>query len=153
MDSVWHQFSLDHLSTASNWIGVQTGVHGFDSRTPHKPVVSKTFEVDIWLSSYDHLTDVGGQGCGCQQLSQWKGAFFLLNKKEALSGLIQANDDEERNGGQAGRVYGFQLLVTRGIQSGLSDVSEQWVWCFISVWQPGLIPVFQKDSSTLYSQP
>lgn len=98
-----------HLSTASNWIGVQTGVHGFDSRTPHKPVVSKTSEADIWLSSYDHLTDVGGQRGGCQQLSQRKGACFLLNKKEALSGLIQVNDDEERNGGQAGRVYGCQL--------------------------------------------
>jgi len=44
---------------------------------------------------------------GCQQLSQRKGACFLLNKKEALSGLM--NDDEERNGGQAGRVYGCQL--------------------------------------------
>ena len=109
MDSVWHQFSLDHLSTASNWIGVQTGVHGFDSRTPHKPVVSKTFEVDIWLSSYDHLTDVGGQRGDCQQLSQQKDACFQLNKKEALSGLIQVKDDEERNGGQAGRVYGCQL--------------------------------------------
>ena len=83
----------------SNWIGVQTGVHGFDSRTPHKPVVSKTSEADIWLSSHDHLTDVGQRG-GCQQLSQRKGACFLLNKKEALSGLIQPNDDEERNGCQ-----------------------------------------------------
>ena len=52
-------------------------------------MVSKTFEADIWLSSYDHLTDVGGQRGGCQQLSQRKGAFFLLNKKEVLSGLIQ----------------------------------------------------------------
>ena len=76
-----------HLSTASNWIGVQTGVHGFDSHTPHKPVVSKTSEADIWLSSYDHLTDVGGQRGGCQQLSQRKGACFLLNKKEASSGI------------------------------------------------------------------
>ena len=33
----------------SNWIGVQTGVHGFDSCTPHKPVVSKTSEADIWM--------------------------------------------------------------------------------------------------------
>ena len=74
-------------STASNWIGVQTGVHGFDSRTPHKPVVSKTSEADIWFSSYDHLTDVGGQRGGCQQLSQRKGACFLLNKKEASSGI------------------------------------------------------------------
>ena len=64
---------------------------------------------DIWLSSYDHLTDVGGQRGGCQQLSQQKDACFQLNKKEALSGLIQVNDDEERNGGQAGRVYGCQL--------------------------------------------
>ena len=46
---------------------------------------------------------------GCQQLSQRKGACFLLNEKEALSGLIQVNDDEERNGGQGGRVYGCQL--------------------------------------------
>ena len=88
------------------WTPVQTGVHGFDSRTPHKPVVSKTSEADIWLSGYDHLTDVGGQRGGCQQLSQRKGASFLLNKKEALYGLIQVNDDEERNGGQAGRVHG-----------------------------------------------
>ena len=51
--------------------------------TPHKPVVSKTSEANIWLSSYDHLTDVGGQRGGCQQLLQQKGECFLLNKKEA----------------------------------------------------------------------
>jgi len=51
------------------------------------------------LSSYDHLTDEGGRRGGCQQFSQQKGLFFLLNKKEALSGLIQVNDDEERKGG------------------------------------------------------
>jgi len=56
-------------------------------RTPHKPVVSKTSVADIWLSSYDHLTDVGGQRGGCQQLSQRKGAVFLLNKKDASSGI------------------------------------------------------------------
>ena len=67
--------------------GVQTGVHGFDSRAPPKPVVSKTSEADIWLGSYDHLTDVGGQRDGCQQFSQQKGLFFLLNKKEASSGI------------------------------------------------------------------
>ena len=50
---------------------------------------------------------------GCQQLSHRKGACFLLNNIEALSGLIQVNDDE--------------------------------------VWHPGLIPVYQKNSSTLYS--
>ena len=72
-------------------------------------MVSKTSEADIWLSSYDHLTDVGGQRGGCQQLLQRKGACFLLKNKEALSGLIQVNDDEERNGGQAGRFYGCQL--------------------------------------------
>ena len=49
----------------------------------------------------------------------------ILNKKEALSGLIQVNDDEERNGGQAGRVYGCHLWVLGGIQSGLTDVREQ----------------------------
>ena len=95
------------MSTASNWIGVQTGVLGFDSRTPHKPVVSKTSEADFWLSSYDHLTDVGGLRGGCQQLSQESVRAFY--KEEALSGLIQVNDDEERKGGQAGRGYGCQL--------------------------------------------
>ena len=51
-------------------------------------MVSKTSEAKIWLSSYDHLTDVGGQRDGCQQLSQRKGAvYFLLNKKEASSGI------------------------------------------------------------------
>jgi len=30
-------------------------------------------------------------------------------QEEALSGLIQVNDDEEMNGGQAGRVSGCQL--------------------------------------------
>ena len=88
MESVWHQFSLDHwhLSTASNWIGVQTG----SIPVLHKNL--KTFEANIWFSSYDHLTNVGGQKGG------FKGACFLLNKKEALSGLIQVNDDEERKG-------------------------------------------------------
>ena len=39
------------MSTASNWIGVQTGVLWFDSRIPHKPLVSNTSEADIWLST------------------------------------------------------------------------------------------------------
>ena len=30
-----------------------------------------------------------------RQLSQWKGACVLLNMKDALSGLIQVNDDQE----------------------------------------------------------
>jgi len=41
-------------------------------------VVSKTSKADIWLSSYDHLTDVGGQRGGCQQLSQRKGASISM---------------------------------------------------------------------------
>ena len=40
-------------------------------------------EADIWLSIYDHLTDVGGQRGVYQHLLQLKGACFLLNKKEA----------------------------------------------------------------------
>ena len=72
-------------------------------------MVSRTSEADIWLSSYDHLTDVGGQRGACQQRSQRKDASFLLNKKESLSELIQVNGDEKRKGGQAGKVYGCQL--------------------------------------------
>ena len=80
----------------------------------------------IWLNSYDHLTDVGGQRGGCQHLSQRKGACFLLNKKKALSGLIQVNDDEERKGGQAGRVFGCQRYrYLWRIQSGLTNDWEQ----------------------------
>ena len=45
-------------------------------------------KTNIWLSSYDHLTDEEQRG-GCQHLLQRKGAFFLLNKKEAWNGLIQ----------------------------------------------------------------
>ena len=70
--------SLKLNTLVHNWIGLQTCVYGFDSRTPHNPVVSKTFEADIWLSSYDHLIDVGGQRGGCQKLSQRKGACLLL---------------------------------------------------------------------------
>ena len=79
-------------------------------------MVSKTSEAKIWLSSYDHLTDVGGQRGGCQQLSQ---------RKKLQVGLIQVNDDEESNGGQAGRVYGCQLYVPGGIQSGITNDLEQ----------------------------
>ena len=86
-------WSYEHLSTASNWIGIQTGVHGFDSPIP--------FKIIIWVSSYDHLTEVAGQRGGCQHLLQRKSSCFLLNKKEALRGLNHVPDDEERNGGQA----------------------------------------------------
>ena len=55
---------------------------------------------------------------------QRKGACFLLNKKEALSGLIQVNDDEERKSGQAGRVCGCQLPVPGGILSGLNRIGS-----------------------------
>ena len=93
-------------------------------------MVSKTSQADIWLSSYDHLTDVGGQRGGCQQLSQRKRAFFLLIKKEDLTRLILVNDDEERNGGQAGEpmvasywYLGVSNLVLRMIGSNECDVS------------------------------
>ena len=33
--------------------------------------------------------------------------------------------------------------------SGLTNDWEQWVWCFLSVWHPGLIPVYQKNSCDL----
>ena len=120
------------MSTASNWIGVQTDVHWFDSRTPHAPVVSKTSEADISLSNYDHLTDVGGQRDGCQQLSQRKGACFLLNKKEALSGLIQVNDDEgmvDKQGESMVASYRYLGVSNPGLQilgSNESDVSYQY---------------------------
>ena len=69
------------MSAASNWIGIQTGVHGFDSRTPHKPaLISKLSEANIWFSSYDHLTDVGGAAFN-NFLSERVRAFYLTRKK------------------------------------------------------------------------
>ena len=46
-------------------------------------------------------------------LSQWKGACFLLDKKEALSGLIQVNDDEEIKGGQGGPMLSSSRYLWR----------------------------------------
>ena len=60
---------LSTLVIVSNWIGIQTGDHGSNSRTSHKPVVSKSSEANIWLSSYDYVTDAGGQRGGYQHLS------------------------------------------------------------------------------------
>ena len=34
----------------------------------------------------------------------------------------------------------------------IRDVRERWVWCFLSARHPGLIPVYRKNSCTLYSQ-
>ena len=65
--------------TASNWIGVQTGVHVFDSRTLHKPVVSKTSDADIWLSSYDHMTDAAK---GCVLSTQQEKSFKWIDPSE-----------------------------------------------------------------------
>ena len=59
------------------------------------------------------------------------------------------NDEEERKGWQAGKVYGCQLWVPGGIQSRLTDDWLQWVCCFLSVRHPGIIPVYQKNSCTL----
>ena len=118
----WDDRSLK-LSTASNWIGVKTGVAGFGSQTPHKPVVSKTSEADIWFSSNDHLTDVGGQRGGYQKLSQRKVRAFFSYKKEAWNGLIQVNEDEERKGWQAGRVY----MVARYRYLGVSNPGLQMI--------------------------
>jgi len=70
------------LSASSNWIGIQTGVHGFDYRTPQEPVVSKSFKANIWLRSLDHLTDVGGQMGGCLQLATERvRAFYSTRNK------------------------------------------------------------------------
>ena len=80
----------------------------------------KTSETDVWLSSYDHLTAVGGQRGGSQYLLQRKGPCFYSTRKK-----LEMNDDEERADGQAGRVYGCQIYVPGGIQSGLTNDWEQ----------------------------
>ena len=38
-----------------------------------------------------------------------QGCVLSTKQEEAVSGLIPVNDDEERKGGQAGRIYGCQL--------------------------------------------
>jgi hypothetical protein len=79
------------LSVALERIDVQTGVHGFDFRTSHTPINSRISEANIWSNSYDHLTSVGGQRGGCQQL------------------LLRKGDDEDKKGGKAERVYGCNI--------------------------------------------
>ena len=83
-------------------------------------MVSKKSDAVIWLSSYDHLTDVEGQRGGCQQLSQQKGACFLLNKKEALSGLIQVKRGMVDKQGES-MVASYRYL-------GVSNPGLQMVW-------------------------
>ena len=97
----------------------------------------KTSEADIWLSSYDHLTDVGWQRGGGQQLSQRKGAFFLLNKKEAWSGLIQVQmmmkrGEVDKQGQSMIAGYRYLGVSNQGLQmlgSNESDVS-----CVYGTW-------------------
>ena len=83
---------------------------------------------------HDHLTDVGGQRGGCQELSQRKGACFLLNKKEASSGLIQVNDDRkkgrvDKQGESMVASYRYLGACNQGLQmlgSNECDVSYQY---------------------------
>ena len=57
----------------------------------HTPINSRISEANIWSNSYDHLTSVGGQRGGCQQL------------------LLRKGDDEDKKGGKAERVYGCNI--------------------------------------------
>ena len=67
------------MSTASNWIGVQTCSRGRFLYSTQTWWFQKHLK-----STSGYLTDVGGQRGDCQQLSQRKGACWLLNKKEGL---------------------------------------------------------------------
>ena len=44
-------------------------------------------------------------------------------------------------------------ISTWGYPSGLTDVREHWVWCFLSVWHQGLIPIYQKNSYSIILRP
>ena len=81
------------LSQLLDWCPLSRLVFTGSIPVLHTNLWSQTSEADIWLSGYDHLTDLGGQRGGCQHLSQRKVVCFLLNKKKAHSGLIQVNDD------------------------------------------------------------
>ena len=63
---------------------------------------------------------MGGQRGSCQQLSKRKDACILLNKQEALNELIQVNDDEEWNGGQA-----LESMVASYMYLGVSNPGLQ----------------------------
>ena len=109
-------------------------------------MVTETSKADILLSNYDHLTNLGGQRGGCQQLSQQKGACFLLNKKEALSGLIQVNDDEENKGGQRESMVATNRFLEVS-NPGLQMIGSN--ECLQLARHLGLIPVYRKNSFTL----
>ena len=61
------------------------------------------------------------------------------------------NDDKERKGWQAGRVYSFQLKIPGGIQSGFKNDWEKLVWCFLSLRHPRVIPVYHNSCTLLFS--
>ena len=95
------------------------------------------------------MTDVRGQRGGCQQLSHRTGACFLLNKKEALENwskwMMMKREKVDKQG--VSMVAGYRYL---GLSNpGLKNDWEPLVWCFLSVWHPGLIRVYQKNSCTL----
>jgi hypothetical protein len=126
---VWHKFSLDHwswahLSAASNWIGIQTGVHGFDSRTPHKPVVSKSSEPNIWLSSYRRT-----EGRLSATLSA-KGCVLSTQQERSLKWIDLSEWwwREER----WTSTESLWLPAAIGTWRYPNDW-ELWVWCFLSV--------------------
>ena len=81
------------LSQLLDWCPLSRLVFTGSIPVLHTNLWSQTSEADIWLSGYDHLTDLGGQRGGCQHLSQRKVVCFLLIKKKPHSGLIQNNDD------------------------------------------------------------
>ena len=41
--------------------------------------------------------------------------MLSTQQERTRNGLIQVNDDEERKGGQAGKVYGCHIKVSGGI--------------------------------------
>ena len=141
------------MSTTSNWIGVQTGVHGFDSRTPHKPVVSK----NIWSR---HLVKQLWPPDGCRRTEgrlsttlaakvcvlsaqqersfKWDWSKWMMMKREMV-------DKQGESIVASHRCLGASNPGLLMLGSNEWDVSYQYG-------TRASFPVYQKDSCTLYSQ-
>ena len=76
------------MSTASNWIGVQTGVHGFESCTPHKPGFKNIWHLVKQLWPPDRCRRTEGwlsttlTGNGCMHSTQQERSYKWIDPSE-----------------------------------------------------------------------
>jgi len=143
--SVWHQFSLYHcpqpvtglVSTTRNWIGVHNQKLDWCPDWCFRvqfPYSTQTFGFkNIWSR---HLVQQFWPPDGCRRTERRlsttlaaKGCVLFTQEERSFKWMTMKRGMVDKQG----ESYGCQLYVPGGIQSGLTDVREQWV----SVWHRG----------------